>query len=142
MEFIQGLTGGGLAASAIGGLFIVVQLVMNKKLRTPADAQSETMNVFTILSKTIEDNRTDKATLEGTIKDLRSYAAKADEDARHDQELIRSLHTRIGELEDLIRKKDWRIDELEQELAKHAHRLGAGQQRDGDTGNFLQTLGS
>lgn len=140
MEFIQGLAGGGLAASVIGGLFVLLQILLNKKLRTPADAQSETMNVFTILSKTIEDNRTDKAALEGTIKDLRSYQVKADEDSRHDQELIRSLNARIGELEALIRKKDRRIDELEQELAKHAHRLGSPL-RDGDTGNYVQTIG-
>jgi chromosome segregation ATPase len=124
MEFIQGLAGGGLAATVVGALGVLVKLVMDKKMRTPSDQQSETMNVFTILSKTIEDNRTDKATLEGTIKDLRTYAEKADADARHDQELILSLRNRIGELEDIIRTKNRRIDELEQELAKHASRLG------------------
>lgn len=125
MEFIQGLAGGGLAATVIGAIGVLVKLVLDKKMRTPADQQSETMNVFAILSKTIEDNRTDRAALEGTIKDLRSYAEKADEDARQDQELIRSLHKRIGELEDIIRVKDRRIDELERELAKHAKRAGS-----------------
>ncbi|MDQ0735340.1 hypothetical protein [Arthrobacter agilis] len=124
MDFIQGLAGGGLAATVIGALGVLIKLVLDKKMRTPADQQSETMNVFTILSKTIEDNRTDRAALEGTIRDLRSYAEKADTDARQDQELIRSLHMRIGELEDIIRTKDRRIDELERELAKHAQKLG------------------
>ena len=129
MEFIQGLAGGGLAAAMVGGLLALIKLVADKKMRTPADQQSETMNVFAILSKTIEDNRTDRAALEGTIKDLRSYAEKADADARQDQELIRSLHKRIGELEDIIRVKDRRIDELETELAKYARRMG-GEVRD------------
>lgn len=129
VDFIQGLAGGGLAAAVIGAVGVLVQLVLNKKLRTPADQQSETMNVFAILSKTIEDNRTDRAALEGTIRDLRSYAEKADTDSRQDQELIRSLHARIGELENIIRVKDRRIDELENELAKHAKRLG-GESRD------------
>ena len=124
MDFIQGLAGGGLAATVVGALGVLVKLVLDKRMRTPADQQSETMNVFAILSKTIEDNRTDRAALEGTIRDLRSYAEKADSDARQDQELIRSLHERIGVLEGIIRTKDRRIDELENELAKHAKRLG------------------
>jgi chromosome segregation ATPase len=124
VEFIQGLAGGGLAATVVGALGVLIKLVLDKRMRTPADQQSETMNVFAILSKTIEDNRTDRAALEGTIKDLRSYAEKADADARQDQELIRSLHERIGVLEGIIRTKDRRIDELENELGKHAKRLG------------------
>lgn len=125
MDFIQGLAGGGLATTVIGAIGILIKLVLDKKMRTPADQQSETMNMFTILSKTIEDNRTDKAALEATIKDLRSYAEKADADARQDQQLILSLNARVGELEDIIRIKDRRIDELERELAKQARRLGA-----------------
>jgi chromosome segregation ATPase len=125
-DFIQGIAGGGLSAAVIGALGVLIKLAMDKKMRTPADQQSETMNVFAILSKTIEDNRTDRAALEGTIRDLRSYAEKADSDARQDQELIRSLHARIGELETIIRVKDRRIDELESELSKHAKRLGEG----------------
>lgn len=124
MDFIQGLAGGGLATAMVGGLLALIKLLADKKMRTPADQQSETMNVFAILSKTIEDNRTDRAALEGTIKDLRAYAEKADSDARADQELIRSLNKRIGELEDIIRIKDRRIDELETELAKYARRMG------------------
>lgn len=126
VDFIQGLAGGGLGAAVIGALGVLTKLVMDKKMRTPADQQSETMNIFTILSKTIEDNRSDKTTLEGTIRDLRSYAEKADADARHDQELILSLQKRIGELEDIIRLKNRRIDELEAELAKHARNMGTG----------------
>lgn len=129
MDFIQGFAGGGLATAVIGALGILTKLILDKKMRTPADQQSETMNVFAILSKTIEDNRADKAAFEATIKDLRSYAEKADADARQDQALILSLNKRIGELEDIIRLKDRRIDELEQELAKYARRMG-GESKD------------
>lgn len=108
----------GILAPLLAGLFAGIQIFLNKKLRTPADRQSELTNIFDILQKTIEDNRTDKQANDETIKALREYVETMESGARKDQELISTLYGRIHQLEALNAEKDRRIAELESELLK------------------------
>lgn len=108
----------GILGPILAGVFAAVQVYLNKKLRTPADKQSELTNIFDILQRTIEDNRTDKQANDATITALRNYVETMESGARSDQELISSLYGRIHELEALNAEKDRRIAELEAELLK------------------------
>ena len=110
----------GILGALITAVSVIVQVILNKRLRTPADKQSEIANVFNILSGTIQDNRADKDSNEKTIGTLREYAEKLEKDSRDDQELIRSLYDQIHELERRNNEKDERIKKLESELLKYA----------------------
>lgn len=112
-----------ILAPILTGMFAAVQVFLNKKLRTPADKQGELTNIFNILQKTIEDNRTDKKANDETIQALRSYVETMEAGARADQELISSLYGRIHELEALNAEKDRRIAELESELLKLGRKI-------------------
>lgn len=120
IDLVQFIVTTGIIGSIITAASVIVQVVLNKRLRTPADRQSEISNVFNILNGTIQDNRADKEANEKTIGALREYAEKLEGDARTDQELIGSLYGRIHELEMLNAGKDRRIAELEAELRKYA----------------------
>lgn len=123
LDFAQIGATAGILAPILAGIFAAVQVFLNKKLRTPADRQSELTNVFDILQKTIEDNRTDKEANDRTITALRLYAEQMEDGARKDQELISTLYGRIHELEALNAQKDRRIAELESELLKLGRRI-------------------
>lgn len=112
-----------ILAPILTGMFAAVQVFLNKKLRTPADKQGELTNIFNILQKTIEDNRSDKQANDATIQALRSYVETMEEGARADQELISKLYARIHALEALNAEKDRRIAELESELLKLGRRI-------------------
>lgn len=112
-----------LLAPILTGMFAGVQVFLNKKLRTPADKQSELTNIFDILQKTIEDNRSDKQANDETIKALREYVETMESGARQDQELISTLYGRIHQLEALNAEKDRRIAELEAELLKLGRKI-------------------
>lgn len=112
-----------ILAPLLTGMFAAVQVFLNKKLRTPADKQSELTNIFDILQKTIEDNRADKKTNDETIEALREYVERMEAGARSDQELISTLYGRIHTLEALNAEKDRRIAELESELLKLGRKI-------------------
>lgn len=112
-----------ILAPILAGVFAGVQVFLNKKLRTPADKQSELTNIFDILQRTIEDNRTDKQANDETIKALREYVDTMESGARKDQETISTLYGRIHQLEALNAEKDRRIAELEAELLKLGRKI-------------------
>jgi chromosome segregation ATPase len=120
MELLQSLATGAIGAGIVGGFFAIFQLILNKKLRSPADRQSEIQTVFDFLNGTISENRADRVANETTIKTLREYAEKLENDARADQEQIRELHAQIYVLEERNAQKDRRIRELEYELRRYA----------------------
>lgn len=120
MDFVQLLATGGLIGALVTAASVITQVVLNKKLRTPADRQSEITNVFNILNGTIQDNRADKAANEATIEALREYVGRLENDARTDNALIRDLEQQIRVLEQRNWEKDQRIATLEAELAKYA----------------------
>jgi chromosome segregation ATPase len=120
MELLQSLATGAIGAGIVGGFFAIFQLILNKKLRSPADRQTEIKTVFEFLNGTIMENRADRVANETTIKTLREYAEKLENDARADQELIRELHAQIYVLEERNAQKDRRIRELEYELRRYA----------------------
>lgn len=123
LDIAQILATGGILVPLLTGIFAGVQVFLNKKLRTPADKQSELTNIFDILQKTIEDNRTDKQANDETIKALREYVESMEAGARSDQELISTLYGRIHQLEALNAEKDRRIAELEAELLKLGRKI-------------------
>jgi len=122
-DLLQFIVTTGIIGSIITAASVIVQVILNKRLRTPADRQSEISNVFSILNGTIQDNRADKEANEKTIGALREYVDKLEDASRDDQTLIRSLYGTIHELEERNAEKDRRIAELEAQIAKYAEIL-------------------
>lgn len=120
IDLVQFVVATGIIGSIITAISVIVQVILNKRLRTPADRQSEISNVFSILNGTIQDNRADKEANEKTISALREYVDKLEDASRDDQTLIRSLYGTIHELEERNAEKDRRIADLESQLAKYA----------------------
>lgn len=121
MDLVQFLAGGGILAAVITAVSVVTQVILNKKLRTPADRTSEISAVLTFFKEGIADSRADRKALEETTRDLREYVAKLEKNSREDFALRVKLEDRIADLERRIKDKDERIQHLEEELAKYTH---------------------
>lgn len=119
MDFVQFLAGGGILAAVITAVSVVTQVVLNKKLRTPADRTSEITTVLNFFKEGIADSRADRQALEETTKDLRDYISRLEKSSREDFALRVKLEDRIADLERRIREKDERIKHLEIELARY-----------------------
>jgi predicted RNase H-like nuclease (RuvC/YqgF family) len=120
VEFYEFLTAGGILAAVISAVSVVTQVILNKKLRSPADRTSEVSTVLTFFKEGIADSRADRKALEETTRDLREYVASLEKNSREDFALRVKLEDRIADLERRIREKDERISHLEAELAKYA----------------------
>lgn len=120
IDLVQFIVTTGIIGTLITAASVIIQVILNKRLRTPADRQSEISNVFNILNGTIQDNRADKEANEKTISALREYVDKLEDDSRTDQTLISSLYGQIHELERRNAEKDRRIAELESQVTKYA----------------------
>lgn len=123
MDFLQFLAAGGILAAVVSAVSVIVQVILNKKLRTPADKTSEITTILTFFKEGIADSRADRLALEGTVKDLREYIAKLESDSRESFSLRVKLEDRIADLERLIKHKDARIAYLEEELARYTARV-------------------
>lgn len=129
MDFIQLLTAGGILAAVISAISVTTQVILNKKLRTPADRNSEISTVLTFFKEGIADSRADRKALEETTRDLREYVSTLEKNSREDFALRVKLEDRIADLERRIREKDERITHLEQELLKYSTQIVPGLQQ-------------
>lgn len=119
MDLFSLLIGGGVGGAIITAISVLTQLVLNKKLKTPADRTAEVTAVLTFYREGIADSRADRVALEQTTNDLRSYISQLEREGRENYALRVSLEQRITDLERRISEKDARIQHLEYELRKY-----------------------
>lgn len=136
MDLVQFLTAGGILAAIISAISVVTQVVLNKKLRTPADRTSEISTVLSFFREGIADSRADRKALEETTRDLREYVSRLEKNSREDFALRVKLEDRIADLERRIREKDERIQHLEEELARYTKRTLDPKNDSGDEGTI------
>jgi septal ring factor EnvC (AmiA/AmiB activator) len=119
MDLLTILATGGILAAIISAISIITQVILNKKLRTPADKTTEFETILTFFKEGIKDSQEDRAALEQTIKDLRDYVGQLERESRESFQLTVKLEERIADLERRIAHKDARIKFLEEELARY-----------------------
>jgi septal ring factor EnvC (AmiA/AmiB activator) len=119
MDLLTILATGGILAAIISAISIITQVILNKKLRTPADKTTEFETILTFFKEGIKDSQEDRAALEQTIKDLRDYVGQLERESRESFQLRVKLEERIADLERRIAHKDARIKFLEEELARY-----------------------
>jgi len=119
MDLLSLLLGGGVGVAIVTAVSVITQLVLNKKLKTPADRTAEVTAVLTFFKEGIADSRADRIALEETTKDLREYVSKLEKNSREDFALRVKLEERIADLERRIKEKDERIAYLEEELMRY-----------------------
>jgi len=119
LDWLSLLLGGGVGVAIVTAVSVITQLILSKKLKTPADRTAEVTAVLTFFKEGIADSRADRIALEETSKDLREYIAKLEKNSREDFALRVSLESRIAELEVRITEKDRRILALEQQLIEY-----------------------
>lgn len=124
MDLLTLLLSTGAVSALIAAVSIVTQVVLNKKLRTPADRTAEVNTVLQFFKDGIADSREDRRALEETTKDLREYISRLERNSREDFALRVKLEERIADLERRIRDKDERIAFLENELTRYASMFG------------------
>lgn len=119
MDFLSLLLGGGVMTAFVTAVSVITQLILNKKLKTPADRTAEVTAVLTFFKEGIADSRADRIALEETTKDLREYVSRLEKNSREDFALRVKLEERIADLERRIVEKDQRIAYLEKELVRY-----------------------
>lgn len=119
MDALSTFLSGGAGAAVVTAAYVILQLILNKKLKTPADKTAEVTTVLTFFREGIADSRADRIALEGTLSDLREYVSRLEKDSREDFAIRVKLEERIAELERRISEKDLRIVYLERELSRY-----------------------
>ena len=123
MDFIQSLVSGAVGAAIIGGSFTVVQSVVSKRVRSPADKLAGEEFAYRVLKERLDEANADRKVLSETVDYLREDARKRDavdaEDFDREQkriQLVRDLNRRIGELENHIRAYENRLSMLAEKV--------------------------
>lgn len=119
MDLLSLLLGGGVGVAIVTAVSVITQLVLNKKLKTPADRTAEVTAVLTFFKEGIADSRADRIALEETTKDLRDYVSRLEKNSREEFALRVKLEERIADLDRRIKEKDERIAYLQEELMKY-----------------------
>ena len=123
MYFIQSLVSGAVGAAVIGGILTIVQAVLTKRLRSPADRLAGEDFAYRVLKERLDEANADRKVLSETVDYLREDARKRDavdaEDFDREQkriQLVRDLNCRIGELETHIRAYENRLSMLAEKV--------------------------
>lgn len=119
MDWIQTLASGGIGAAITVGVFALIQIPFNKKLRTPGDKLASEEFAYKLLKERLEDANADRKVLTETVNYLREDARKRDlndsedfERERDRSQLIRDLNERIMQLRGQIIAYEARLDRL------------------------------
>jgi predicted RNase H-like nuclease (RuvC/YqgF family) len=112
-DVLQILAMSSVAAALISGLFLLVQTLVTKRLRSPADENERTKLGNEFLRSLLEDARKEREELRMTISELKQTGETKDET--------------IARLEALAESKDDRIHELESRIDNMARKLQSGQ---------------
>lgn len=123
MDFIQLLVSGSIGGAIVTGVFVLVQIPLNKKLRTPGDRLASEQFAVQVIQERLEEANADRKVLTDTVNYLREDARKRDENDAEDFErelqrvqLIRDLNKRISDLEQQIQKYESRLAALAEKV--------------------------
>ena len=123
MDFIQQAVSGAVGAAVVGGILTIVQAVLTKRLRSPADRLAGEDFAYRVLKERLDEANADRKVLSETVDYLREDARKRDavdaEDFDREQkriQLVRDLNRRIGELENQIRAYENRLSMLAEKV--------------------------
>jgi septal ring factor EnvC (AmiA/AmiB activator) len=111
-DILQIVSASSVAAALVTGIFLLVQTLVTKKLRTPADENERTKLGNEFLRSLLEDARKEREELRMTINELKQSGETKDET--------------IARLEALADSKDDRIHELEARIENMARKLQSG----------------
>lgn len=125
--FAQSLAGSGVVGLIVLGLFILVQVVINKRLRTPSDRLAEAQFSVQVWKDQLAEAKEDRKVLSEAIEKLRVYTSTLESNARIDQAVISDLHRQMRALEDRGAVKDMKIRELNWRIEAIAQKIEAGQ---------------
>ena len=112
-----GLYIGQLVTILVAG-FALVQVIVAKKIRTPADNQAREDFAYKVLKERLEEANADRAVLTETVNYLREDARKRDIQDSED-------FSREQQRTDLIRSLNRRISDLNQQIQDYQHRQDA-----------------
>lgn len=124
---IQSLVTGAVGAAVVAGVFALIQLVVNKRLRTPSDRLAEAQFSVKVYQDQLLEARADKSLNDQTIATLREYAEKQEANGREDQKLVIDLYKQIQALEARNAQKDQKIQNLQALIATVAAKVARGE---------------
>lgn len=125
--FAQALAGTGIGGLVLLGVFILIQLFLNKKLRTPSDRLADAQFSVSIWKDQLAEAKADRKLLEDTVGALRTYVDKLESDSRVDQETINGLYRQIRALEDRDSQKTEMIRVLNARIEAIAAKVQRGE---------------
>lgn len=125
MDWIQIFAAGGIGAAVVAGLFALIQIPFNKKLRTPADKLASEEFAYKLLKERLDDANADRKVLTDTVNYLREDARKRDindaDDFEREQvrlQLIRDHNERIIQLKNKIAAYESRLERLAEKVRR------------------------
>lgn len=124
---IQNLAAGAVGAAVASGLFALIRVLLNKRLRTPSDRMAEAQFSVKVYQDQVAEARLDKSLNDQTIQTLREYAEKLEVNGRKDQKLIIDLYQQIGALERRNSEKDEKISVLQRRIDAVAAKVARGE---------------
>lgn len=124
---LQTLVSGAVFAAVVSGVFLVIQVFMNKRLRAPSDKLAEAQFSVKVYQDQVAEARADKKLNDDTINTLREYVDKMETGARADQELITGLYKQIRALEDRNTEKDRKIQRYQERIDLIAEKISRGE---------------
>lgn len=123
MDLIQVIVSGSIGGALVAGVIALIQIPLNKKLRTPADKLASEDFAYKVIRERLEEANADRKVLTETVNYLREDARKRDTTDAEDfereqsrQKLIRDLNTRIGELQLQIQRYEIRLERLAEKV--------------------------
>lgn len=126
--FLQSLISTTVVASIIGALSVIVQVILNKRLRAPSDRLAEAQFSVKVYQDQVAEARLDKELNDKTIQTLRDYVSKLEVGSRADQQMITDLYKQIRALEDRNGQKDSQIRDFQGRIDLVALKVSRGEQ--------------
>jgi len=125
MDFIQSFVGGSVGALIFTGILTLIQQVVSKKIRSPADRLAGEEYAYRVLKERLDEANADRKVLSDTVSYLREDARTRDavdaEDFEREQkrvQLVRDLNGRIADLETQISAYEGRLARLAEKVRR------------------------
>lgn len=123
----QSVISGTVVAAIVSGLFIIIQVLLNKRLRAPSDKLAEAQFSVKVYQDQVAEARLDKELNDKNIHALREYVHKLETDSRTDQQTITDLYKQIGALEIRNSQKERQIQEYQARIDQVAFKVSRGE---------------
>ncbi len=102
MDFLSYIVAGGVGAALTSGLFLLLQTVVNKKLRTPADQETRTHNAIDERARMMAQYKSDANEAKTEAKAAREEASAAKQQAEDTDHRLDQLRDEFFEF-----KQEW-----------------------------------